>query len=90
MSQLCYTKIMSALYSDTDPKVEQLQIDLIRRMPMWKKCALLDDLNETVKAFALSGLKQRHPEAAPEKIQRMLAELMIGPELASKVYDHAR
>lgn len=81
---------MSALYSDTDPKVEQIQIELIRRMPAWKKFALVDDLNETVRAFAVSGIKQRHPEAAPGRIRRILAELMLGPELASKVYDHAR
>ena len=81
---------MSALYSDTDPKAEQLQIELIRRKPVWRKFALLDDLNETVRVFAISGIKQRHPEATPEGIRRMLAELMLGPELASKVYDHAR
>ena len=80
---------MSALYSDTDPKVEQLQIELIRRMPAWKKFALLDDLNETVKAFAISGIKQRRPDATPEQIRRLLADLMLGGELARKVYDHA-
>jgi hypothetical protein len=80
---------MGAPYSDTGPKVEQLQIDLIRRMPAWKKLALLDDLNETVRAFAISGIKQRHPEATPERIRRLLAELMLGPELAGRVYDRA-
>jgi len=77
---------MSALFSDYRPKIERLQIELIRRMPAWKKFALVDDLNETVKAFAISGIKQRHPEATPESIRRMLAELMLGPELARKVY----
>jgi hypothetical protein len=81
---------VAALYSDTSRKVEELQIGLIRRMPAWKKLALLDDLNETVIAFAISGIKQRHPEATPEKIRRLLAELMLGTELAGKVYDHAR
>jgi len=81
---------MSALFSDTHPRIEQIQIELIRRMPSWKKFALLDDLNETVKAFAVSGIKQRHPDATPEQIRRLLADLMLGPELASKVYDHAR
>jgi hypothetical protein len=77
---------MSALYSDTDPKPEQLQIELIRRMPAWRKFELLDDLNETVRVFAISGIKQRNPEATPERIRRMLAELMLGEELARKVY----
>ncbi len=81
---------MGAQYSDTSPKVEELQVELIRRMPAWRKLALLDDLNETVRAFAISGIKQRHPEATPERIQRLLAELMLGPELASRVYDRAR
>ena len=85
-----YTQIMTALYSDTHPKVEQMQIEIIRRMPSWKKFAIVDDLNETVKAFAVSGIKQSHPGATTEQIRRLLAERMLGAELASKVYDHAR
>lgn len=81
---------MVAPYSDTSRKAEELQIGLIRRMPAWKKLARLDDLNETVRAFAISGIKQRHPDATPERIRRLLAELTLGPELASRVYDRAR
>lgn len=81
---------MSALYSDTHPKMEALQIELIRRMPSWKKFAMVDSLNETVKTLAIGGIKQRHPEATPEQIRRMLAEIMLGAELAQKVYGHAR
>jgi hypothetical protein len=50
----------------------------------------LDGLNETVKTLAISGIKQRHPTATPEQIHRMLAGLMLGEDLARKVYDHAR
>jgi hypothetical protein len=81
---------MTALYSDTDPKMETLQIQVIRRMPAWKKLSIVNDLNQTIKTLAVSGIKQRHPEADPAQIQRMLAELMLGAELARKVYDHAR
>ena len=81
---------MSVLSSDTHPKMEALQIAVIRRMPTWKKIAIVDGLNETVKTLAISGIKQRHPAATPEQVQRMLAELMLGAELARKVYDHAR
>ena len=81
---------MTGLFSDTHPKAEKLQLELIRRMPSWKKAAIVDDLNETVKMLAVSGIRQRHPLLVTEKIQRMLAELMLGPELARKVYDHAR
>jgi hypothetical protein len=81
---------MSALYPDTHPKIEQMQIEIIRRMPLWKKIALLDDLNETVKAFNVIGIKQRHPDATPEKVHRLLSDLMLGAELAKKVYDDER
>ena len=81
---------MSALYSDTDPKIEQMQIELIRRMPTWRKMSMVDGLNEAVKNLALTGIKQRNPRATPEQIHRMLATLMLGEELAQKVYDHAR
>ena len=81
---------MSALFSDTHPKIEQMQIEFIRRMPTWKKFAIVDGLNETVKTLAMSGIKQRHPNATPQQIQHMLAELMLGAELARKVYNHAR
>ncbi len=81
---------MSALSPDTHPKMEALQIELIRRMPAWKKISILDGLNETVKTLAISGIKQRHPKATPRQVQRMLADLMLGQELARKVYDHAK
>jgi len=81
---------MSLLSSDTHPKIEQMQIELIRRMPTWKKFAIVDGLNATVKKLAITGIKQRHPNATPEQIHRMLAELMLGAELARRVYDHGR
>jgi len=81
---------MSVLSSDTHPKVERMQIEFIRRMPMWKKLSIVDGLNETVKTLAITGIKQRNPNATAEQVRRMLAELMLGAELARKVYDHAR
>jgi len=81
---------MSQLYTDTHSKMEALQIQFIRRMPPWKKISIVDGLNETVKTLAISGIKQRNPKATPEQVQRMLAELMLGAELAQKVYGHAR
>jgi hypothetical protein len=81
---------MGTLYSDTHPKMEAMQIEFIRRMPAWKKLSIVDGLNETVKTLALSGIKERNPNATPQEIHRMLAELMLGAELARKVYAHAR
>jgi hypothetical protein len=81
---------MTTSHSDTDPKIEALQIQIIRRMPAWNKISVVDGLIETVRTLAISGIKQRHPDASPEQVLRLLAELTLGAELARKVYGYAR
>ena len=46
---------MTALYSDTHPKMEALQIELIRRMPAWKKISIMDGLNQRMLAELTLG-----------------------------------
>ena len=79
---------MISLYSDTNPKAEQVQIELLRRVPAWRKIQMVSQLNETVRTLALSGLRQRHPNASPELLRRMLAYQVLGEALAEKVYGH--
>ena len=79
---------MISLYSDTNPKAEQVQIELLRRVPAWRKIQMVSQLNETVRTLALSGLRQRHPNASPELLRRMLADQVLGEALAEKVYGH--
>jgi hypothetical protein len=55
-------------------------------MPHWRKMELLCELNEMARAFAMAGLRQRHPNDTPEQLKRRLADLLLGPELAAKVY----
>jgi hypothetical protein len=74
------------LSRDTDPRAEAVQIEILRRMPSWRKVQLLDDAIQTGRALALAGLRARHPEATPEEIQRRLMDLLLGEELARRVY----
>ncbi|MFQ5613685.1 MAG: hypothetical protein ACE5H9_16295 [Anaerolineae bacterium] len=77
---------MSTLAPDTSPQVEQIQIERLRQMPSWRKLALVGEMNRTVQALALAGLRQRHPADTPAQRQRRLADLLLGPELATRVY----
>jgi hypothetical protein len=43
-------------------------------------------MNQTVKLLALAGLKSRYPDETPEQLRRRLADLLLGSELACKVY----
>lgn len=78
--------IMTALYPDTNAKAERIQIELLRRAPVWRKVQMVVQLNETVRTLALTGLRQRHPDASPQELRRLLADLILGEPLAEKVY----
>jgi hypothetical protein len=73
-------------WSNTSPEVERLQIEILRNMPAWRKFELLNDLILTARELALAGLRNRFPDATPEELRRRLATLLLGPELATKVY----
>ena len=77
---------MSALYSDTSPKMEALQLQLLRAAPAWRKLEMLAQLNASARLLALSGLRQRYPVAGEAELRRRLAGLLLGEELARKVY----
>ncbi len=77
---------MSTLSSDTSPQAERVLIELLRQAPAWRKLEMVGQLNETVKILALTGLRQRYPHASPEELRRHLADLLLGPELALRIY----
>jgi hypothetical protein len=77
---------MSVLSSDTHPKVEALQIQLWRRASPTRKMHMLAQLNASVRMLALAGLRSRYPKANEAELRRRLADLLLGEELARKVY----
>jgi len=77
---------MTVLFADTHPKMESLQIQLLREAPPSRKLEMLVQLNATVRLLALTGLRQRFPEATEDQLRRHLASLLLGKEMAVKVY----
>ena len=77
---------MTMLSLDTRPEAERVQIDLLRQAPAWHKLHIVGQMNQAVRILALSGLRQRYPQATPEELRRRLADLWLGPELAARVY----
>lgn len=77
---------MSALFSDTHPKMEALQIQLWRQATPTRKMNMLAQLNASVRMLALAGLRSRFPNANEAELRRRLADLLLGEELARKVY----
>jgi hypothetical protein len=77
---------MSALFPDTRPEAEAVLINLLRQAPPWRKLEMVDQLNQSVKLLALAGLRQRFPHDDEACLHRRLAGLLLGEELAFKVY----
>ena len=74
------------LFPDTRPEAERVQIALLRQAPPWRKLHMVGQMNQTVRTLALSGLRQRYPQATPQELRRRLADLVLGPALAARVY----
>ncbi len=77
---------MSGLNADTSPAAEQVQLELMRQAPAWRKFHAVGQLWTTLRTLALSGLRQRYPHASEAELRRRLADLTLGPELAMRVY----
>jgi hypothetical protein len=72
--------------ADTTPEAEAVLIRLWRETPGWRKWELMEGLNRTARALALAGLRHRYPNDSLEQLRRRLADLLLGQELATKVY----
>jgi hypothetical protein len=77
---------MSTLFPDTQIEAEAVLIRLLRQAPPWRKLEMVDQLNQSVKLLALMGLRQRFPKDNDACLQRRLAGLLLGEELAYIVY----
>jgi hypothetical protein len=72
--------------SDTSPEIDRIQIELIRALPSWRKFQMISEMILTTRKLALAGLQKRFPQATPGELNRHLATMLLGPELATKVY----
>ncbi len=77
---------MSALFPDTHPKMEALQIELWRAANPTRKMQMLAQLNQSARLLAMAGLRLQYPQASETELRRRLAGLLLGEEIARKVY----
>ena len=74
------------IFSDTPKEVEDLLIDIYRRMPAWRKIELVEDANRTARQLAWAGLRSRHPDESDARLRRRLLDLVLGEEVALAAY----
>lgn len=78
--------VIKTLAEDTQPAAEAVLIKLLRNASPARKIAMVLSANRTARALALTGLRERHPTDSSVQLQRRLADLWLGPELAAKAY----
>lgn len=71
---------------DTTPETEAVLFKMWRETPAWRKLQMMEELNGSARQLSLIGLKQRHTNASPAELRRLLADMALGAELALRVY----
>ena len=71
---------------DTSPEAEAILLAYWRDAPAWEKWRRMAQLNHAARLLALAGLRRRYPDASESEIRRLLADLILGPQLATAAY----
>lgn len=77
---------MRTLAEDTSPEAERVLISLWRQATPARKIELISSANRMSRELALCGLRMRFPTESPERLNRRLADLRLGMDLAAKAY----
>ena len=75
---------MSDLFPDTRRREGPNRV--ATRGPPWRKLYMVGQMYRTVRNLAARGVRQRYPNARPGELRRHLANLLMGEELASRVF----
>ncbi len=77
---------MTQVFPDTPPETERVLFAMLREMLPWRKLEMVAQLNQAGRDLALVGLQMRYPYATQAELHRRLADILLGDELAARVY----
>jgi len=72
--------------SDTHPKAEKVYIELLRDFSVSKKLSMVREITLGCQQIAITGIKQRYPEADEKEIRLRLGALWLRKEIMHKVF----
>lgn len=78
--------MVSAVDEETRPEVRQRLVEGWRAMPSEQKAALVQAWSADVRAVALAGVRERHPDATEGELRMRLGVLLYGEELIREAY----
>ena len=79
---------MKTLSPDTDPKMERIHIEFMRKAPISRRLQMVASLIQTTRQLSWRGICERYPlETGDERLQRFLMLLYEDQEMTQKVID---
>ena len=73
-------------FADTDPRVMQVWMDLLRRKTPGERIAMAFELSDFAVRVAESGVRARYPEASDREIFLRSAALRLSRDLMIRAY----
>ena len=73
------------LSSDTSAEAEQFMFDALRKRSSAEKLQMVSQMNATVRALAMSGLRTRFPEDSELQLKIKLVEQYYGEQIAAEI-----
>jgi len=75
-----------SMHADTSPSIEKIQFEFFREAPASRKLDMAGEMWKAMLLFVRSDLESLHPDASADEIRRLMADRILGPELAAKAY----
>ena len=70
---------------DTSAAAEARQLEAWRRMTPEERLAIAADLSDALRSLVAAGVRSRHPDATGSAVEALIAEALLGTELAATV-----
>lgn len=76
------------MYSDTNPKAEKVQIELIRKASVAERISLVRSLTQTTVQLARRAIKRANPNLSDREIDILFVEIHYGTQLADRLREY--
>lgn len=78
------------IHSDTDPRVEQIHIEMLRKAGGAKRASLAISLSETLISLSRRAIARANPDLSEEEQDLLFIAINYGEEMARRVAVYLR
>ena len=78
---------MTTQISDTDPKIEEMRISMIRKSKITDRISLLNSLSQTVIRLSRKAIARANPGKSEEELNYLFVKYHYGEETAKRIKD---